>query len=864
MVGARGTNMRDGPTQSALTPGVADVPPARWLRVLILEDSALDAELDVATLEQAGYVCQWERVQTREDFEARIDSTPYDVILADYTLPVFDGLAALRVVLDRALDVPFVVVSGTIGEEIAIETLKAGATDYVLKTRLSRLVPVVARALAEHEERTQRAAAEAALRISEGRYRDLFENANDIVFTHDLNGNFLSINKAAERLTGFTREEARGMNIRQVLVPEYLNRARLAIARQHAGESVPAFEVQMFTRDGQLLTLEVTTRLTYETGTPVAVQGIARDVTARRRAEQEKVALLDIASAISGTLDLAALLERVQRLAAEALPCDAVATFYWDPERQAFRMIAHHGIPPELQPYAQRLEVPRNLHIAGQPIGGRTVVVNDVSAEPWWPVQLHSHFPVGSLIIAPLRVRERELGALVALRTATRQGFDAGQVQLCTGIARQLALALDAVEVYRAQQDEARVSSALVRVGRELLPSLDTPVLLDRLCQLTTQAVECQFSHALLGDADSATYCVVAAFGLSPDNWESLRLLKFPHRMFAALMEQLRKEGIATLQLNSETPEPLVWLCRRYNVTRLILVPLYRRNEPMGFLTAGDRGSSGSFTPLQHRILSGIGQIGSLALENASLFGELERANRLKSDFVATMSHELRTPLNIIMGYTDLMREGDYGPLTAEQSDTLARIDISARNLLEMINATLDLTRLSRVASGETPVDCKEVTVAELIQEVAAETEDVCQNPRITLTWQVPPHLPLLRTDPVKLKMILKNLITNAFKFTAEGTVAVSVRAEDNSIDFVVADTGIGITADILPIIFEPFRQGESSATRRFGGVGLGLYIVQRLLDMLGGTISVDSKVGAGSTFRVRLPITRSAHRAAA
>ncbi len=853
--------MRDGATPSAPAAPAAESPTARWLRLLILEDSALDAELDVATLEQAGYVCQWERVETREAFEARVDTEPYDLILADYTLPAFDGLAALRVVRSRALDVPFIVVSGTIGEEIAIETLKAGATDYVLKTRISRLVPVVGRALAEQEERRQRAVAEAALRRSEVRYRDLFENANDIVFTHDLNGNFLSINKAAERLSGFTREEARGINIRQILVPEYLNQARRAVVRQHAGESVPAFEVQMFTRDGQRLTLEVTTRLIYESGAPVAVQGIARDITARKRAEQEKAALLEVAREISGTLDLSAVLERVQRLAAEVLPCDAVATFYWDPERQAFRMIAHHGIPPELLPHAQRLALPRDLQIAGQPVGGRTVVVNNISAEPWWPIQLHSHFPISSLIVAPLRVRGRELGALVALRTPTRQDFDAGQVQLCTGIARQLALALDAVETYRAQQEEARVSSALVRVGREILSSLDTPVLLNRLCQLTTQAVECDFSHTLLRDRHSETYSAVASFGVPEENWESLRLLKFPDSIFTGLLQQLAKDGTATLQPNSEAPEPLVWLCRRYNVTRLILVPLYRRNEPAGILTAGDRGPREPFTPRQRRILSGIGQIGSLALENASLVGELERANRLKSDFVATMSHELRTPLNIIMGYTELLREGDYGRLTVEQSDTLGRVDASARTLLDLINATLDLSRLE---SGVTLVELKEVAVSDLIQELATETEDVCQNPRVTLTWELAPHLPHVHTDPVKLKMILKNLIANALKFTPEGRVVVSARADDKAIEFVVADTGVGINPDVLPIIFEPVRQGESPATRRFGGVGLGLYIVHRLLDMLGGAINVESQVGAGSTFRVRLPITRTTHRAAA
>jgi two-component system, cell cycle sensor histidine kinase and response regulator CckA len=131
------------------------------LRLLLLEDNPYDAELAGAMLEAAGYTCHWERVETREDFLARLDTPQYDIILADYRLPSFDGLSALRLFRERCLDIPFVILSGTMGEEIAIESLKAGATDYVLKNRLTRLAPVVQRALREQEEQRQRQRAEA-------------------------------------------------------------------------------------------------------------------------------------------------------------------------------------------------------------------------------------------------------------------------------------------------------------------------------------------------------------------------------------------------------------------------------------------------------------------------------------------------------------------------------------------------------------------------------------------------------------------------------------------------------------------------------------------------------------------------------
>src|SRR5213078_3931236 len=143
-------------------------------------------------------------------------------------------------------------------------------------------------------------------------------------------------------------------------------------------------------------------------------------------------------------------------------------------------------------------------------------------------------------------------------------------------------------------------------------------------------------------------------------------------------------------------------------------------------------------------------------------------ANRLKSDFLATMSHELRTPLNIIMGYNELLLDAGYGSLTAEQTDILKRMERSARALRELIDATLDVGRLE---TGRLPLDLKKIVIAELIQELQGETQDLQEQSGLTFIWQVAPALPPLYTDQTKLKVVLKNLIGNAVKFTEEGSV---------------------------------------------------------------------------------------------
>jgi len=243
------------------------------------------------------------------------------------------------------------------------------------------------------------------------------------------------------------------------------------------------------------------------------------------------------------------------------------------------------------------------------------------------------------------------------------------------------------------------------------------------------------------------------------------------------------------------------------------------------------------------------------------LYADAQGANRLKSEFIATMSHELRTPLNIIMGYTDLLLSEEFGALTAEQADTLRTITKRQQQLLDLINATLDLGRLE---AGKLELELSHVDLPDLLQLLQNETRSECANSDIQLIWNVDAGLPVLYTDHVKLKAVLKNLIGNAVKFTARGSITIDAHASGGGVEILVADTGIGIPKDRQGLIFDLFRQVDGSTTRRFGGVGIGLYIVRRWLEMMGGEVSVDSEVGHGSTFRVWLPVSSALTTAAA
>ncbi|MSP63908.1 MAG: HAMP domain-containing protein [Myxococcales bacterium] len=230
---------------------------------------------------------------------------------------------------------------------------------------------------------------------------------------------------------------------------------------------------------------------------------------------------------------------------------------------------------------------------------------------------------------------------------------------------------------------------------------------------------------------------------------------------------------------------------------------------------------------------------------------QLQAMNRLKSEFLASISHELRTPLNAIIGYSELITDGIYGDVNVDQRSALSGIDESGRNLLSLINQILDL---SKIEAGKMTVHLEDVDVVEIVSSVLAEAAPLAKD-RPYKVQLLPGDRVRLRTDGPKVKQIVTNLVSNAIKFTAHGNVNLQIRAESGGgCTIAIQDTGIGIRAEDMTIIFEEFRQVDGSYTRAFGGTGLGLAIAKRFAELLGGQISVASTVDVGSTFTIHLP----------
>jgi PAS domain S-box-containing protein len=695
--------------------------------------------------------------------------------------------------------------------------------------------------------------------------------APDAVAISDDRGRIQWINPAFTRLTGYGLAEVAG-HTHHILDSVKHDETFFQTFYEQLIKTVSAGEVYRTEivnrrKDGSLFTADlVIAGVRDARGTITNYVTIQHDISERKRAEERTAVLLRITTEIAGTLDPHALLDGVQRRVAEVLPCDAVVTLLLDPAREVLRVAGDYGIKPDRRTALSALEFPLDGRFGEDVARGQPLVINDFGS-PGALAELAAQVPIGALAAVTVGVRGRYFGRLCAARLRGRAAFTAADVDLLSGIAQQLAIGLEGSKLYEAQREEANVSGALARLGGELIAHLDTPQLLERLCQVTTEILHCDVSSTFFRNPEKCEWSGAATFGNPAEYWESLNSVKMSEAPFARQIEHLARNGILQMPAAdvASSPAPGVLLAIQSGLAFVAFIALRRGEELIGVQSAGWYSHSGRLSPEEKRIAHGIGQVASIALDHFRIFSELERANRLKSDFMATMSHELRTPLNIIMGYNALLLDEVFGSLTPDQADTVRRTQGSAEELLELINATLDISRLE---TGRTPLNLEAVEVGDFLDTLVAEMAERYGKPPVALVCEASPQLPVIRTDVMKLQMVMKNLLSNAVKFTAEGIVTVSARQRSAGVEIAVGDTGIGIAPDVLPSIFEPFRQGDSALTRVYGGVGLGLYIVRRLVKLLGGTITVDSEVGHGSTFRVWLPLdpkaTSAQHPAAA
>ena len=366
---------------------------------------------------------------------------------------------------------------------------------------------------------------------------------------------------------------------------------------------------------------------------------------------------------------------------------------------------------------------------------------------------------------------------------------------------------------------------------------------------------------AIVRQKDAGSYYYATSYGISADSNNYFKSVAIKAGRGTVVGRALL-DG-RTVQVPDVLADPeYTWseAQERTGFRSVLAVPLLREGHPTGVLVLS-RSVIRPFTDKQVEVVTTFADQAVIAIENVRLFDEIQDKNRQlqlgsehKSQFLASMSHELRTPLNAIIGLTEMMVKNAARFGTEKALEPLQRVNRAGTHLLGLINQVLDL---SKIEAGKLELNPQTLQLTQVINEVIGTAGQLAEQNKNRLVVDAQENLGALTVDPMRLRQILLNLLSNACKFTKQGEVALRARRVVDGrdwIEFAVADTGIGMTAEQQAKLFEEFTQADSSTARQYGGTGLGLAITRKLARIMGGDVTVTSEPGKGSVFAVRLP----------
>jgi signal transduction histidine kinase/DNA-binding response OmpR family regulator len=537
----------------------------------------------------------------------------------------------------------------------------------------------------------------------------------------------------------------------------------------------------------------------------------------------------------------------------------------------AYRHVALHNVPPAYAAFRQGMVIrPDPRSSLGQVASTKEVVhVVDLHMTELYlggnpAVRSLSDLAGARTLITVPMLKENELIGVIGIYRQEVRPFTDKQIELVQNFASQAVIAIENTRLFnelRARTDQLARSveelHALGDVTQAVNSTLDLQTVLDTIVAKATQLSGTEAGVIYVFDEANREFQLRATYGMTA---EMIAVIREHHADFSeavrAATEQRKPDQVTDLQPSSRANELVMGLGFR---ARLV-VPLLAFDQIVGALVVR-RKRPGEFAESTIELLRTFAAQSALAIQNARLFSEiqeksrqLELASEHKSQFVSSMSHELRTPLNAIIGLTEMMVSHAARFGTEKAQEPLQRVNRAGTHLLGLINQVLDL---SKIESGKLELSPETVPVAPLIDEVIGTTRQLAEQNQNRLLVEAQDNLGLLTVDPMRLRQILLNLLSNACKFTKQGEVSLRARELSdggNWIEFAVIDTGIGMTPEQQAKVFEEFVQADASTAKRFGGTGLGLSITRKLAQMMGGDVTVASAPGKGSVFTVRLP----------
>jgi PAS domain S-box-containing protein len=703
-------------------------------------------------------------------------------------------------------------------------------------------------------------------RIAE-RLAAIVSSSDDAIIGKDLNGTVTSWNVAAERMFGYTAEEAVGQSIR-LIIPAVRQREEDEVLRRiRAGKSVRHFETERVRKDGSLIpiSLSVSPVLDAE-GSVVGASTIARDISERKEREARLTAteaarddlhdrllmLVAASTKLFETPHLSAVVASALDVAQDLVPADAYVI--WRLKQTGWESLAYDGVSAEFaRVTGEQGKIEINF--------AEPMIVEDVLA---WPAgaprrQAYLDEGIASMLIVPLVLHGLRHGAFVFYHRM-RHRYSEVDVNVGAALGNLTAAAITNAESFDEHQRVVR-AGVLADVLRCLATPLNYQEMLTNIATVLVPRIADWCVVDLVGKDNRVERFPAAHLDKSKNEMNHVLRFCFPESQFTPGASASVIASGQSVFVRRVTDDMLVKafsgneeqlrLIRALGIGSYMCVPLIGQRGVIGAMTLAMGESGRHFVNDDLVLAEELAHRTGSAIESAQAYEEAQRANRLKDNFLATLSHELRTPLNAILGYTWMLRSNVVTDDRREHA--LETVERNAKTVSQML---YDLLDVSRIASGKLTLTMQPMDLRALVLESVESVTPKAAEKRLSLRVEGDSDPLLIQGDRARLQQVFWNLLTNAVKFTAEdGRINVRLKSSEKAATVVVQDSGIGIPAPFQSKVFEPFEQVRLKSTPQIGGLGLGLAIVRQIVELHGGTVTLESEgEGKGSTFTVQLP----------